>query len=83
MSRKKYRIQTSCPQCGCSAVSNLTEEEIKERYGDVSNVTLACDVCMEKYEADLRKECKEWDMRCKMEEKFPELHDHDNQSEHD
>ena len=38
MSTKRYKIETSCPQCGCSAVTHLSKEEIKERYGDVANV---------------------------------------------
>ncbi len=74
MKKKKYRIQTSCPQCGCSAVSNLTEEEIKERYGNVPNVEMECGECMAKYQSDIRKDCYDWDLRCKMEKEFPELY---------
>jgi len=65
MSRKKYRIQTSCPQCGCSAVSTLSEEEIQRRYGDVPNIELECNECMEKYETEMENACSEWDQECK------------------
>ncbi|MBT7631996.1 MAG: hypothetical protein HN597_20195, partial [Desulfobacula sp.] len=33
---KKYRIKTSCPQCGCSGVSHLSEDEIKKRIEDIA-----------------------------------------------
>ncbi len=46
MARKKYRIKTACPQCGCSGSANLSEEELKERYGDVPNIELECHECM-------------------------------------
>ncbi len=26
---KKHRIKTSCPQCGCSGTTHLTDEELK------------------------------------------------------
>lgn len=65
MTKKKYRIQTSCPQCGCSAVSDLSAEEIKEQYGDVPNIELECTECMEKYETDMKTACSEWDLECK------------------
>jgi redox-regulated HSP33 family molecular chaperone len=65
MSKKKYRIQTSCPQCGCSAVSTLSEEEIQRRYGDVPNIELECGECMEKYAAEMENVCAEWDQECK------------------
>lgn len=65
MSRKKYRIQTACPQCGCSAVSTMSEEEIQRRYGDVPNIELECGECMEKYETEMENACSEWDQECK------------------
>jgi len=40
--KKRYRLETSCPQCGCSAVSHLSYEEMMERYGDVPNIELEC-----------------------------------------
>lgn len=63
---KKYRFENSCPQCGCSAVSHLSEEEIKEKFGDVANVTLECGECMAKYEKKMEDACPEWDAECKL-----------------
>ena len=42
MADKRYRIKTSCPQCGCSFATHLSAEEIKKRYGDVPNVEMEC-----------------------------------------
>jgi hypothetical protein len=53
---KKYRIKTTCPQCGCSGVSNLSEAEMKKRYGDVPNIELECHECMMVMEADVEEE---------------------------
>ena len=66
MTKKRYQMQTACPQCGCSAVANLTAEEIKERFGEVPNVELECTECMEKYEAAMADACPEWDDECRM-----------------
>jgi hypothetical protein len=66
MSSKRYKISTSCPQCGCSAVSHLSAQEIKERYGDVSNVEVECSECMIKYETAMKTACPEWDKECRM-----------------
>lgn len=66
MAKKRYQINTSCPQCGCSAVSHLSEEEIKERYGDVPNVEMACGECMLKYSTPMKDACPEWDKECKL-----------------
>lgn len=63
---KKYRISTSCPQCGCSAVSHLSKEEIKERYKDVPNVEMECSECILKYETPMEDACPEWDQECRM-----------------
>ncbi len=68
MAKKQYRLATSCPQCGCSAVSHLSDEEMKERFGDVPNVEMECSECMEKYHADMKTACPEWDKDCKMQE---------------
>lgn len=68
MSSKRYKIETSCPQCGCSAVTHLSAEEIEKRYGDVANVELDCGECMIKYETDMETACPEWDKDCKMKE---------------
>ena len=68
MSTKRYKIETSCPQCGCSAVTHLSAEEIKKRYGDVSNVEMDCSECLIKYETDMKTACPEWDKDCKLKE---------------
>ena len=62
---KKYRIKTSCPQCGCSAVSNLSKEELKEKYGDVPNVDMECTECLEHYKTPIEEACPEWDKECR------------------
>jgi redox-regulated HSP33 family molecular chaperone len=49
---KKHKIQTACPQCGCSNVNNISEKELKEKYGDVPNIELECHECLTKYHAD-------------------------------
>lgn len=56
MSKKKYRITTSCPQCGCSGTSHLSEEELKKRYGDVPNIEMECHECMMVMEADVQED---------------------------
>ena len=66
MPRKRYEIKTSCPQCGCSAVSNLSKEEMMKRFGDVPNVEMECTACMAKYHADMKDACPEWDKECQM-----------------
>ncbi len=53
---KKYRISTSCPRCGCTGTAAMTEEEIKEKYGDVPNIELECHECMMKMEADVQED---------------------------
>ena len=68
MTKKRYKVETSCPQCGCSAVSHLSTEEIKERYGDVPNVEMECGECTIKYETDMKTACPEWDTECSMKE---------------
>ena len=68
MSTKRYKIETSCPQCGCSAVTHLSAEEIKKRYKDVTNVEMDCSECLIKYETDMKTACPEWDKDCKLEE---------------
>jgi len=67
MANKRYKVETSCPQCGCSAVAHLSPEEIKDRYGDVPNVDMECGECMLQYSTDMEKACPEWDKECKME----------------
>ncbi len=69
MSDKKYKVQTACPQCGCSAVSHLSKEEIREKFGDVPNVEMECSECMAKYQAAMKDACPEWDEECRMKNK--------------
>ena len=66
MSQKRYQIKTACPQCGCSAVSNLSEEEMKQKFGDVPNVEMECTQCMKTYHERMEKVCPEWDKACRM-----------------
>jgi hypothetical protein len=66
MAKKKYNLKTACPQCGCSFLQVLSEAEIKEKYGDVPNIELECGECAEKYSADMKDACPEWDAECKM-----------------
>ncbi len=66
MKNKKYTIKTTCPQCGCSAVSHLSDEEIREKFGDVPNIEMDCHECMVKYETPVKEACPEWDKDCKM-----------------
>ena len=69
MEKKRYTIKTSCPQCGCSDLTVLTEAEIKEKYGDDPKVHMECGECMLKYEAAMANACPEWDKACKLMEK--------------
>ncbi len=66
MTEKRFQIKTACPQCGCSQMTTLSEEEIKERYGDVPNVHMECSECMAQYETPMEEACPEWDKECKM-----------------
>lgn len=68
MKSQKYTIETTCPQCGCSAVSHLSTEEIRKKFGHVPNVELECGECMNKYSTPMEKACPEWDKECKMEQ---------------
>jgi uncharacterized Fe-S cluster-containing protein len=62
--KKRYKIQTACPQCGCSGVAHLSAEEIKAKYGDVPNVEMECGACTLKYTTDIKTACPEWDKEC-------------------
>ncbi len=64
--KERFRLKTSCPQCGCSAVSHLSHEEMMRRYGDVPNIELECGECMAKYTAPMKDVCPEWDKECRM-----------------
>ena len=63
---KRYRIKTSCPQCGCSAVSSLSHDEMIAKFGDVPNIELECSECARKYETKMEDACPEWDRECKL-----------------
>ena len=66
MSEKKYQIKTACPQCGCSAVSHLSKEELQKKFGDVPNVEMECGACMLKYTTAKKDAFPEWDKECHM-----------------
>ena len=66
--KKRYQIQTTCPRCGCSAVNHLSDEEMRERFGDVPNVDMECSECMLQYETDMKTACPEWDEECRLQE---------------
>jgi hypothetical protein len=66
MAKNRYRIETTCPQCGCSAVSHLSKEEMIERFGDVPNVEMECSACMAHYTAAMEEACPEWDEECRL-----------------
>jgi len=66
--KKRYTIKTSCPQCGCSAVSNLSKEEIQKRFGDVPNVEMECSECLAAFVTPMEKACPEWDSECRLKE---------------
>ncbi|MGM0452513.1 MAG: hypothetical protein ACQERN_05060 [Thermodesulfobacteriota bacterium] len=65
MTKQRYQIKTTCPQCGCSGVTHLSHEEMMERYGDVPNVEMECSACMAKYEEKMENACPEWDAECR------------------
>mgnify|MGYP003572090808 CR=1 FL=1 len=67
MSKERYQIKSSCPQCGCSFATHLTPEELKKRYGDVPNIEMECGECMIKYTKTKEEVCPEWDKACKEE----------------
>jgi hypothetical protein len=55
MSKEKRKINAACPQCGCSIIAYLTEEEVQKRYGDVPNIELTCSECLEMLEREKNK----------------------------
>ena len=68
MAKKRFTVQTACPQCGCSGSTVLSEDEMKDRYGHVPNFDMECGECMEKYTAKMKTACPEWDKECQMKE---------------
>lgn len=68
MTKKRYKIETACPQCGCSLATVLSEAELRERYGDVKNVEMECHECVTKYMTPMSEACPEWDKECRLKE---------------
>lgn len=68
MAKKRYTVQTACPQCGCSRSQVLSEEEMKERYGHVPNFDMECGECMEMYTSEMKDACPDWDKECQLKE---------------
>jgi hypothetical protein len=66
MGKKRFTIKTACPQCGCSYLTVLTDEEIRKKYGDDPKVHMECGECTLQYEAEMADACPEWDKECKM-----------------
>lgn len=66
MTRKKYRIETTCPKCGCSAVNHLSSDEIKDKFGNVPNVDMECHECLLQYSTPMETACPEWDKECRL-----------------
>ena len=66
MSKKRYEIKTACPQCGCSEMTVLSEDEMKEKFGHVHNFDLDCGKCMAKYTGKMKEACPEWDKDCQL-----------------
>jgi len=68
MAKKRYTVQTACPQCGCSRAQVLSDEEMKERYGHVPNFDMECGECMQKFTSEMKTACPDWDKACQMQE---------------
>jgi hypothetical protein len=66
MSKKRYTIKHSCPQCGCTDLTVLTDEEIRAKYGDQPNIQLSCGECMLQYQSSMKDACPEWDQECRL-----------------
>jgi hypothetical protein len=64
--KKRYTVKSACPQCGCTAATVMSEEELKERYGHVPNFDLECGACMAKFSQPAKDACPEWDADCRM-----------------
>jgi hypothetical protein len=61
---KKYTLKMTCPQCGCTDLTVLTEAQIKAKYGDDPKFRLSCGQCTLQYEAPRTNVCPEWDKQC-------------------
>jgi hypothetical protein len=64
MSKKRYRIESGCPQCGCTFTTVLSHEEMMEKYGDVPNIELECSECMARYTKKTEEACPDWAEDC-------------------
>ncbi len=63
--KREYRVKTGCPQCGCSNLTTMTEEEIRKKYPDLPNATMECGECVATFKVDFDEACPEWDDECK------------------
>ena len=57
MAKKRYTINTACPQCGCSHAQVLTEAEMRDRYGSVPNFEMECHECLQKFSSEMKSAC--------------------------
>lgn len=39
MAKKRYRLKTECPECGCGLICNMTPDQFREKYGDIKDKT--------------------------------------------
>jgi len=63
---RKYTMKMTCPQCGCTDLTVLTEEEIRAKYGDDPKFRMSCGECMVQYESPRADVCPDWDKECKL-----------------
>lgn len=68
MSSKRYEVKSSCPQCGCSYLTVLDENAIREKYGDDPRFQLECGECLAAFDTERKDACPEWDKECKLQE---------------
>ena len=68
MAKKRYTINSACPQCGCSGAQVLSEEEMTQRYGHVPNFEMECGECTQKYMTEMETACPEWAQDCKLQD---------------
>ncbi len=66
MAKKRFEMKGACPQCGCSFLTVLSEEEIEKRYGDQPNFHMSCGECQAEFDKDRAEVCPEWDKECRM-----------------
>jgi hypothetical protein len=64
--KKRYTIASACPQCGCTATTVMSAEELRARYGDLPNFDLECSACMAKFSTPAKEACPEWDAECRL-----------------